>query len=162
MPISLILTPSYHFHFRPTSGLLSSQDLTYCLKCLKGQKSLGLLFQGVLLKFLSLYLSFSLSLSLFLLLSFCWSETNDIPIWKCYTKRKFRDEACYQFCFQLWEIKKILKCWPLGLEQKLHFTTMTWPNGVYFLFSYLIYFQTLSVATTRGVSNPKGTLFWKD
>ena len=30
MPISLILTPFYHFHFRPTSGLLSSQDLTYC------------------------------------------------------------------------------------------------------------------------------------
>ena len=31
MPISLILTPFDHFHFRPTSGLLSSQDLTYCL-----------------------------------------------------------------------------------------------------------------------------------
>ena len=30
MPISLILTPFDHFHFRPTSGLLSSQDLTYC------------------------------------------------------------------------------------------------------------------------------------
>ena len=30
MPISLILTPFHHFHFRPTSGLLSSQDLTYC------------------------------------------------------------------------------------------------------------------------------------
>ena len=32
MPVSLILTPFYHFHFRPTSGLLSSQDLTYCHK----------------------------------------------------------------------------------------------------------------------------------
>ena len=31
MPISLILTTFYHFHFRPTLGLLSSQDLTYCL-----------------------------------------------------------------------------------------------------------------------------------
>ena len=31
MPISLILTPFDHFHFRPTSGLLSSRDLTYCL-----------------------------------------------------------------------------------------------------------------------------------
>ena len=31
MPISLILTPIDHFQFRPTSGLLSSQDLTYCL-----------------------------------------------------------------------------------------------------------------------------------
>ena len=30
MPISLILTPFDHFHFRPTSGLLSSQDLTQC------------------------------------------------------------------------------------------------------------------------------------
>ena len=30
MPISLILTPFDHFHLRPTSGLLSSQDLTYC------------------------------------------------------------------------------------------------------------------------------------
>ena len=34
MPISLILTPFDHFHFRPTSGLLSSQDLTYCLNLL--------------------------------------------------------------------------------------------------------------------------------
>ena len=32
MPISLILTTFYHFHFRLTLGLLSSQDLTYCLK----------------------------------------------------------------------------------------------------------------------------------
>ena len=31
MSISLILTPFDHFHFRPTSGLLSSQDLAYCL-----------------------------------------------------------------------------------------------------------------------------------
>ena len=37
MPISLILTPFDHFHFRPTSGLLSSQDLTYCLNLLPRQ-----------------------------------------------------------------------------------------------------------------------------
>ena len=30
MPISLILTPFDHFHFRPTLGLLSSHKLTVC------------------------------------------------------------------------------------------------------------------------------------
>ena len=42
MPISLILTPFDHFHFRPTSGLLSSQDLTYCHRRTGGQADRGI------------------------------------------------------------------------------------------------------------------------
>ena len=43
MPISLTLTPFYHFH--PTSGLLSSQDLTYC-PCLMIDCELKLVWKG--------------------------------------------------------------------------------------------------------------------
>ena len=58
--------------------LVRSWLLTTLIKCLKGQKSLGSLFEDVL--------QMSLSLSLSLSLSFCWSGHVSSPLWSNVSK----------------------------------------------------------------------------
>ena len=71
MYLSLSLSLSFFFVFVIVFFWVSSCLPITLIKCLKGQKSLGSLFEGALLMYLSLSLSLSLYLSLSL--SFFWS-----------------------------------------------------------------------------------------